>query len=300
MSTAKPLTYVRAWLALGRVSSLPTVWSNCLAGWWLGGGGNAEELPLLFVGTTFLYLGGAFLNDAFDVEFDQEHRQERPIPSGLVGLRTAWKWGLMWLVLGALSLFWLENVTGGLGLALVVAIVLYNSTHKLVPYAPVLMGLCRFLVYLLSASAGYRGVTGGSIWCGLALAAYVAGVRYVARLQGKSRPAAWPALLLVVPAALALIMNAGIYRESGLLLSAVLLLWVLRCLRPVFWSTEGNVEKATRGLVAGIVFVDWLAVAYAPRELGAIFIGLFLSTLLFQRLATGTRRDTPPAEAKAA
>ena len=41
---------LRALLALSRVSHLPTVWSNCLAGWWLGGGGNFAKLPLLFLG----------------------------------------------------------------------------------------------------------------------------------------------------------------------------------------------------------------------------------------------------------
>ena len=72
------MTFVRALLALGRVSNLPTIWSNCLAGWWLGGGGNDRELPFLLAGSTFLYLGGAFLNDAFDAEFDRQHRPAGP------------------------------------------------------------------------------------------------------------------------------------------------------------------------------------------------------------------------------
>ena len=33
-----PSSRARAWLVLSRGSNLPTVWSNCLAGWWLGGG----------------------------------------------------------------------------------------------------------------------------------------------------------------------------------------------------------------------------------------------------------------------
>src|SRR3989442_723734 len=94
---------LRTLLVLGRVSNLPTIWSNCLAGWWLGGAENSEQLPFLFAGTTFLYLGGMFLNDAFDVEFDRLHRAERPIPSGAIRLRTAWRWGLVWLALGALG-----------------------------------------------------------------------------------------------------------------------------------------------------------------------------------------------------
>jgi len=85
---------LRTFLILGRVSNLPTVWSNCLAGWWLGGGGNFRNLPFLLAGATFLYVGGMFLNDAFDAEFDRRYRKERPIPSGMIELKSVWRWGL--------------------------------------------------------------------------------------------------------------------------------------------------------------------------------------------------------------
>jgi 4-hydroxybenzoate polyprenyltransferase len=73
---------LRALLALGRVSHLPTVWSNCLAGWWLGGHGNFSKLPLLFLGVSALYTGGMFLNDAFDADFDRSAaRNGRSLPA---------------------------------------------------------------------------------------------------------------------------------------------------------------------------------------------------------------------------
>jgi hypothetical protein len=83
-------------------------------------------------------------------------------------------------------------------------------------------------------------------------------------------------------------MDTGSSRAAGLLVSAVFTLWVLRCLRPVWWSHEGNLARAVAGLSAGIVFVDWLAVADAPRQVGVIFVALFGITLLFQRLAEAT------------
>src|SRR3989304_728233 len=97
---AQTLKQLRTLLILGRVSNLPTVWSNCLAGWWLGGGGNLAELPFLFLGVTLLYLGGMFLNDAFDAEFDRQHRQERPIPSGAISLQLVWQIGFGMLLPG--------------------------------------------------------------------------------------------------------------------------------------------------------------------------------------------------------
>src|ERR1041385_1224412 len=91
-------------LILGRVSNLPTVWSNCLAGWLLGGGGSALRFGLLSLGASFLYIGGMFLNDAFDSEFDSQHRKERPIPSGSITVGKVWGWGLGWLIAGTLLL----------------------------------------------------------------------------------------------------------------------------------------------------------------------------------------------------
>ena len=57
-STLDPSAYLRTLLILGRTSNLPTVWSNCLAGWILGGEGNLKNLLLLSIGATLLYLGG--------------------------------------------------------------------------------------------------------------------------------------------------------------------------------------------------------------------------------------------------
>ena len=72
------MAYLRTLLILGRASNLPTVWSNCLAGWLLGGGGAPESFSLLILGSTLLYLAGMFLNDALDVQFDRQYRPERP------------------------------------------------------------------------------------------------------------------------------------------------------------------------------------------------------------------------------
>src|SRR3954452_796413 len=85
----------RTLLVLGRVSNLPTVWSNCLAAWLLGGGGkNWDRFALVCSGATLLYIGGMYLNDAFDANFDAQHRRERPIPSGRIPLGWVWRVGI--------------------------------------------------------------------------------------------------------------------------------------------------------------------------------------------------------------
>src|SRR6266705_5800513 len=107
----QPRPYWRTLLILGRASNLPTVWSNCLAGWLLGGGGDSAKLVLLCLSATFLSLGGMYLNDAFDAQFDQQHRPERPIPCGAIRAASVWKWGLGWLIAGCAGLSLLGETT---------------------------------------------------------------------------------------------------------------------------------------------------------------------------------------------
>lgn len=284
---------LRTFLILGRVSNLPTVWSNCLAGWWLGGGGNFAKLPLLLVGMSALYTGGAFLNDAFDVEFDRQRRPTRPIPSGAVTRERVWLWSFALLAAGALALAFISKTAGILALVLLACIVLHGAAHKAVTASPWLMGLCRLWVYVIAGSTGIWGLNGWPIWCGVALALYIAGLGFVAQRDGVRGAAPWwPLLLLAVPVALALAMNTGNAWDSAALISLVLVLWSVRCVRPAFFAAESNVPRAVAGLLAGIVFVDWLAVAplpqvspqVSPRLSGIVFLALFAATKLLQRL----------------
>lgn len=280
----------RTLLVLGRVSNLPTVWSNCLAGWWLGGGGNLEKLPLLFFGATFLYTGGMYLNDAFDADFDRQHRRDRPIPSGAITLSAVWRIGFFCLAAGIACLGFLGPTAAAIGIVLSLCILIYDAVHKAVVFSPMLMGVCRTLLYALAAATAVNGVTGRALWCGVALGVYVVGLSVFARREAfRGIAPHWPLALLVAPIALALLMNVGPYREAALLISLVLGLWLMRCLRTVFWSREVQMGRAVSGLLAGIVFVDWLAVAPEMARISGIwFLLLFGLALLFQRFAPAT------------
>jgi hypothetical protein len=274
---------LRTLVILGRVSDLPTIWSNCLAGWWLGGGGNFSNLPWLFAGITALYLGGMFLNDAFDTDFDRLHRPERPIPSGAIPLALVWGYGFLLLALGALSLIVIGKTTGILGIILLACIVLYDASHKVITASPWLMGACRFWIYVAAGSTAAFGAAGWPMWCGIAVAFYVTGLRHMAQFE-KSRPLPrWPLALLIAPVFLAMLMDTGGYRAAGIWLSLVLILWAARCVRPMFQKGVVNVSRITFGLTAGIVLVDWLAVApKCPFGLSVTFLILFAATLALQ------------------
>jgi hypothetical protein len=279
----------RALLILGRVSNLPTVWSNCLAGWLLGGAGSTTVLPPLLIGASLLYIGGMFLNDAFDVEFDLQFHQERPIPSGEISIGTVWFIGCTLLLIGVAVLFLMTPSAGYFGLLLAACIVLYDWLHKRIAFAPVLMAACRFVLYLVAASTTSNAISGVTVWCAVALASYIVGLSYLARRE--SMPGAlqyWPLVFLVFPILLALIINVGSYRNDALLVSALLAAWILRSIRYTLWEPKPQIGRTVAGLLAGIVWVDWLAVPYVSRELSVIFIALFFAALVFQRYVPAT------------
>lgn len=279
----------RGLLILGRVSNLPTVWSNCFAGWWLGGGGSGWTLFDLCVGATLIYVGGMFLNDAIDADFDRQHRRERPIPAGHVSLVSAWWFAFALLGAGSLLLIPLGRTPAALTVLLLVTIVFYDVVHKRVAFAPVIMAGCRFWLFLVAASAGADGVTGYSVWCALVLAAYVVGLSYIARRETlNSAIALWPVLALAAPVILAQLINNEAAWTCGIVLSALLVGWMLNCLQHTFWTGKRNLGRTVSGLLAGIVLVDLLALGWTSPWVGLVVLSLFPLALLFQRFIPAT------------
>ena len=279
---------LRTLLILGRISNLPTVWSNCLAGWLLGGGGSVRRFGLLCLGASCVYLGGMFLNDAFDREFDRQHRKERPIPSGAISVARVWGWGLGWLVAGVLLLSLLGQTAMALALLLAGCTLLYDAIHKAVTLSPLLMALCRFLLYLVASAAAARGVAGLAIWSGLALGIYVVGLSYLARREGTRGPVgSWPLWLLVAPLLLAWVVNSGSLWRI-LFLAMILILWMARSLKDTYWTPRGNVGRTVAGLLAGICLVDLLAVGGGTLPVALAFLLLFALALFLQRFVPAT------------
>jgi len=254
----------------------------------LGGGAGFGRLFWFSIAATLLYTGGMYLNDAFDIEFDRQHRKERPIPAGKIGLHTVWTAGIAALAVGFVMAAVLGRVTAVLSLLLIISILVYDAVHKVVLFSPDLMALCRFFLFLAAASIGVEGVTGESVWAALVLSAYVIGLSYVARSEStRGALKYWPCYLMAGPLLLAWLMNQGSYKFTSLVLSFVLVLWVIRCLRTTFWSAEKNIGRTVSGLLAGIVLVDLLA-TLGGNSLGLVFLVFFLLSLFFQRFIPAT------------
>lgn len=280
---------LRTLLILGRVSNLPTVWSNCLAGWLLCGAGEWTRFAVLCAGSTFLYLGGMFLNDAFDENFDRAFRKERPIPSGAIPSNHVWHWGVGWLAAGCFCLASLGASTAALAALLAGNIVVYDMVHKRTALSPVVMSGCRLLLYLAAGSAALDGINGFVIWCAVALAAYIVGLSYLAKFE--SAPGAlryWPCALLAAPVVLAFVGNAGPHFPKAMALALVLAAWAGRSLVFTFAVKEKQIGRTVSGLLAGIVLVDLLAVAGEPMPVALAFPLLFAMALLAQREVPAT------------
>ncbi|HNQ89407.1 MAG TPA: UbiA family prenyltransferase [Verrucomicrobiota bacterium] len=274
----------RALFVLGRFPSLPTVWSNGLAAWLLAGDGPPGRLLWLLLGTSLLHVGGMYLNDYFDEAHDRAFRKDRPIPSGRIPAATVGRLGGLWLLMGTVVLLTLAATHAWLTLALAGTILACDALHKATVLAPLLIGACRFLLYLVAGSAAADGINGLLLWCAIAMACYVAGTATLARHETTRQPVErWPVLLLAAPLLLAWIANRHEFRQVALWLSLVLVLWLLPCLRHAFRGPEPNVGLTVAGLGSGIVLVDLLAVAgYSP--LMALAFGLlFLATIVAQR-----------------
>ncbi|MCL1126897.1 hypothetical protein [Shewanella surugensis] len=186
-------------LTLGRVSNLPTIWTNVLAASlftqvMLGQGGNFFNALLLsrglfvLLGMSLMYLGGMFLNDAIDAKWDRAHQVARPITQAWISQRAVYLFSYFLLLSGMLLLTlvgWVYLATfDGLnaGLSLFLLILLYNLFHKTWVYSRLLMGGCRAGMYL-TAGLLMGGISGELIWVSMGLGLYIVGITLLAQFE---------------------------------------------------------------------------------------------------------------------
>jgi 4-hydroxybenzoate polyprenyltransferase len=284
---------LRVALEIGRVSNLPTVTSNVLVGVVLAGGSAPwPAVAVICVAMSLMYVAGMFLNDAFDRDIDAIERPTRPIPSGRVAAAEVFAAGFALLAFGVLGIAGVALSSGAgwgaVGCAVVLAalIVYYDMRHKQNPFAPIVMGGCRVMVYATAALASGGAWTSALLVACGALLAYLIGLTYIARRENRSRLGAmWPLVLLGVPFAVAWPRGD---QPWAFALWLLLLLWAVRCVRLAI-AGGPNIRTAVTGLIAGIALLDAVQLARADALAAtAIAAGAFLLTTLLQRKIAGT------------
>jgi hypothetical protein len=281
---------VRTHLVLGRVSNLPTVWTNALAGAVLAGAGLSwPALVLVMLALSLLYIGGMYLNDAFDAEIDARERPSRPIPSGAIAHGLVSTLGAGFLAAGVLLAVPLGLGPALAGVALAAAVVLYDWLHKRTALAPLLMGACRFLSYLVAALAA-GGLTNAALIGGIGLFAHTIGLTYAAKQEAYDRvERAWPLAVLALPALVGLWFALASGSLAALVLLGLYAGWSVGCVRLLFRRAQGDVPRAVVRLIAAIALYDAVMVAAAGAPaLALLALAGFFATLALQRVAPGT------------
>lgn len=251
-------------LTLSRVSNLPTVWSNCLAAWLIAGAAPEWRMLWLLAGTSLLYAAGCTLNDAFDAKWDAQNRPERIIPSGALSRRAVWGIGLTEMAAG-LGLIYLGGVSAWWPpVALAAGILLYDAWHKQSPWSVVVMGACRWLLYVTAAAAA-GGAMQPVMICGAVLWLYIIVLSLVARGEAR-RGAAVPRsrwLLYSVPPALFAVSLMHDGTGYSLWVPALMYVVCLTALLPR--QPDAPVGAWVNRLLAAIPLVDWcLVLALLP------------------------------------
>ncbi len=272
-------------LVLARISNLPTVVTNVMAGIALAGGGWDQRMLSLTAAMSMLYTAGMYLNDVCDYAADQRERPGRPLVQGLVTRRAAAGVAIVLFVLGSLCLAMVSTAALIAGIVLIGFIAAYNAWHKTNPGAPFLMAVCRALVYVTV------GLAAGSEWdprvpAVVALVMlYVIGLTVIARRGGHAAPPrCWPiALLLLLPVPWFLSEGDGLWMWAAALFLGLWVLWSVLLVRRL------KVGRGIMQLIAGIALLDVLILLMMQQQgMAVVAVGLFGVTLFWQRYVSGT------------
>ncbi|WP_019588778.1 UbiA family prenyltransferase [Deinococcus apachensis] len=272
-------------LSLARISNSPTVVTNALAGAALAGG-NGVTLVLVAAAMVLFYTAGMYLNDLLDLGLDRRERPERPLPSGLIPVGEAWVVTAALFGIGLLLLLPAGGKALLSGLGLVGLIVFYDVWHKTNPLSPVVMAATRAMVYVTAGLAFLPQLTTPlNVWAAL-LAAYIAGLTYVAKTENRRGTARfWPVALVAAPAVYGLV---GGFGWGAALLALLLAAWVGHSLTFVY-GRKRDIGGAVGRMIAGVCLLDALVLGVAgawswlPWALAAFFL-----TRWWQRHIKGT------------
>ena len=283
---------VSTMLKLGRMSNLPTIWTNTAVGLAFAGLLTNYTLAIIaMVAMSLMYIGGMFLNDAFDAKWDAQHNATRPIPSKETTVEEAAAFGSLFFLAAILLIVTIareEQIISALisAVGLIVCILIYDWKHKAWSFSAWIMGACRLLVYVTAAD-----LLSNSGWPVLAIGAcvmaYIAGITYLARSEHLNQMnSMWPIALLYCPTA-TVIYFASITNNFSIILLATLLatiFWTLYSIRSLMPGETRNIGKAISNLLAGICLLDASFLFLLDQViLGRFALVAFILCLLLQR-----------------
>lgn len=279
---------------LGRISNLPTVWSNVLAGATLAGAAiDPASVFILLIALSLVYTAGMFFNDLFDQDYDRENRPDRPIPAGETSAASVRIWGAV-MMLAALLLLGVNTSPAVIeswyplfsGLVLCALVLLYDWRHKANPFGPLIMGCCRGMVYITAALSLLPEFSWRLVIAAACLTAWVLGLTMVAKK--KNVVAGFIVLVASVNVIIFFAAGATLGLAESITLSAVSIALVYGF---VFLCRDGRYWNPVTLLIASISLLDALVIVSVTGAFGGLAMvaaGLFFVTLAFQRFIEGS------------
>ncbi len=292
---------LKGYLRLTRPANLPTAAADVLAGAAIAG--SVTMLPetafwnssvflnilSLVLSSVSLYAGGVVLNDVFDLEVDREERPERPIPSGLISIKSASIFGFVLLLIGVLFAIWVNYLCGGIALSLALAILLYDSYSKQNSFwGPLNMGVCRGLNLLLGI-----GILGEltNWWYAFIPVVYVSAITLISRgeVHGNNKKHLIFAGILYTSVILAIIGLMVFNAFEMLQVIPFIAIFAILIFKPLIGAYKSNspenIKKAVVSGVLSIIVLDAsMAVGFSQWWYGLVIILLFPFSIFLSKL----------------
>jgi 4-hydroxybenzoate polyprenyltransferase len=299
LSVTSVVKKIAAYAKLLRLSNAPTAVADVWMGYavTLGVLSPSYAVGLASFASLAAYHGGMALNDAADAPNDEALSRGRPIERGFISRRVAYSLAYGSLVASliaavCLSIFTEDSRIAGIGLALVLAILAYNSPLKRSWLGPLLMGSCRLLNVLLGVFAvspaelmsvtHYEAGTTFAILIGV----YIAGVTLYARDESQScGRRQLIAGCVVSTLAIAAFAFVSIINSFNALIWAIVGLFATRgMVAAILQPTPRNIGRGVGIAIQGLVVIDaTLATLYAGPVAGLAILALLPVTMLLAR-----------------
>lgn len=277
----------RAWLDLVRLPNAITAPADVLAGFLFAGGiaNHSLEVALACLASVLLYMGGVALNDYCDVEIDATERPERPIPSGRITKRAALRVIVAFLAIG-IALAALARPAAGIAATLLVtAVIMYDAILKRTPFAPLLMGTCRGLNFLMGVLV-VGGVVGWAWWPAGLIWLYITSVTFFARKETEAghRPRLALGFAGVMTAVLGLLL-LNLLRDPTMQVSFFfVVIFAVIVARPGWRAVRSaepqNVQRAIKVWILSLILFDACIAASARGWIAGLAIAALLPLAL--------------------
>ncbi|MBA3660607.1 MAG: UbiA-like protein EboC [Gammaproteobacteria bacterium] len=295
------MTKLNAYLSLIRPANIITSFADIFAGFGVAAipiiFNHPELLPnflmslcLLLIATAGLYSGGIVLNDIADVELDKIERPERPIPKGIISLRSATLSAISFLVIGIAAAFIASPISGFIAVIILLLILNYNFLSKdSLWLGPLSMALCRCGNLLLGLSISQTHLE--IYWVLMFIPLFfISGVTLVSKgeVLGSSRALLIAGLLLycialILACALGYFPNYAFYSSLPFYLLFIFFSFFTLFKAILTPSPERVKTAVVAGILSWVILDAGIAAGFAGIWYGVFMVALIIPAMLLSR-----------------